>query len=164
MPRLLGCLTAIVAFFPAVGWADPLRSPACLAALDALTLAEEAASRRPPSPDAGRREEPAPASVPAARRAAAAACLGTVDTARPAARLLVPAAIERVPRPALQPDAARPPAPMPAPVRQKPPHMITVCDADGCWTNEGLRLQRQGSLLQGPRGPCLQVGAVLNCP
>lgn len=164
MRRVLAALIAVASFCPAVASADPLRSPPCLAALDALTLAEQAASGRPPSPPGSAPEGAVPASVRAARQAAAAACLGTADVAPPPTRPRLPAAVDRTLLPAPLPDPARPAARTPAPVRQQPLHMITVCDAQGCWTTEGLRLPRQGSALLGPQGPCMQIGAVLNCP
>lgn len=165
MRRIPGILAALAALAATSAWADPLRSPACVAALAALTLAEDAVSARPSSPPGGTPKPPAPASLHTARRAAAEACLGGAeDMPLPAPRLRAPRAVDQPALPAPQPALEQPPARTAAPAPRQAPHMITVCDAHGCWTNEGLRLQRQGTLLQGPRGPCLQIGAVLNCP
>jgi hypothetical protein len=172
MPRTLGAIAAALVFAPAFGLADALQSPACLSALEALTQAEDEAHGTPGVPAApeGGANAPRPAAaLVAARRNVAQACLGTEDTTPPRERYSPPVAVERLQQPG-------PPSPPPGPV-QRPPvqpvspaprpdplHMTTLCDATGCWTNDGIRLQRQGPVLMGPRGPCLQIGAVLNCP
>lgn len=174
MPRVLFTLAALGWLVPAAARADPLNSPACLSALNALARAEQASSRvphRPPASSSGTAvAATADRTLLAARRAAAAACLGTTDDAPPRARQEAPLAVDRRPGPDLRRDVRPLPAtapsraPMPPALTAPPLHMTTVCNADGCWTTEGLRLQRQGPMLQGPRGPCLQIGGVLNCP
>ncbi|MBX3635451.1 MAG: hypothetical protein KF683_08725 [Rubrivivax sp.] len=143
-------------------------------ALQALTKAEQAATRRPSAPAASARGADgawtATPALLATRRAAAAACLGTTDDTPPPARQQAPLAVGQIPGPDMQRDARPLPAtapsraPMPPAALTPPLHITTVCNADGCWTTEGRRLQRQGPVLQGPRGPCLQIGGVLNCP
>jgi hypothetical protein len=139
MPRVLFIVAAWGWLVAAAARADPLNSPSCLSAVQALTQAEQATTRRLPAPASSARgtdgARTAPTTVLAARRA-----VGPV------------------------PATAPPRAPMPPEVLTPPLHMTTVCNADGCWTTEGLRLQCQGPVLQGPRGPCLQIGGVLNCP
>jgi hypothetical protein len=44
------------------------------------------------------------------------------------------------------------------------PAILSSCDTAGCWDSAGRRLNNQGPLLLGPRGPCLQQGAVVTCP
>lgn len=170
MPQVLLILAALGWLAPAAARADPMNSPACLSALQALTQAERSATAAPqPSSAAGAAGAGAAApGLRTARRATAEACLGTADDAPPAVRHQAPLAVDRLLRPD-SPGAALPPpapsrAPMPPAVLTPPLHMTTVCNADGCWTTEGLRLQRQGPVLQGPRGPCLQIGGVLSCP
>jgi hypothetical protein len=158
----LGALAVLLAFGHLTARADPLQSAACISALQTLNQAEETAQQAsaPPALRAGR--EGRHASLAAARRAVAQACLGTADGPAPALRYSAPVAVERI-APA-EPKLPPPLAPAAPPPRQEPLHMITVCDAGGCWTSDGTRLQRQGSLLLGPRGHCSSVGAVLNCP
>ncbi len=44
------------------------------------------------------------------------------------------------------------------------PYRMTSCDAAGCWDNQGTRYNRAGGTLMGPKGACVQAGAVLRCP
>lgn len=174
MLRVFFILAALGWLVPTAARADPLNSPSCLSALQALTQAEQVTTRTLPAPASSARgtdgARTAPPTVLAARRAAAEACLGTTDDTPPPARQQAPLAVDRIPGPDLHRDVGPLPAtapsraPMPPAVLTPPLHMTTVCNADGCWTTEGLRLQRQGPVLQGPRGPCLQIGGVLNCP
>jgi hypothetical protein len=46
----------------------------------------------------------------------------------------------------------------------RPPAGIAACDATGCWTSDGRRLQRTGPVLLGPRGFCTLNGTLLSCP
>lgn len=46
----------------------------------------------------------------------------------------------------------------------RPPAGIAACDATGCWTSDGRRLQRTGPVLLGPRGFCTLNGTLLACP
>jgi len=142
----------------AAAWAqggDPLDSLECRRALSALQAAEDQALAKAPG-----------ASLAERRRDAARACLRTPDGAAPArapqmsnpptapsARIEVPAAPASPPA---APPAARPVAP-------PPPQTITSCDAAGCWTNDGTRLQRFGTGFIGPRGVCTMQGVVLDC-
>jgi hypothetical protein len=140
-------LTGLAAAQPA----DPLRSAACRQALDALST-EEA------------RTAPVRTTLEAARRRAASACLARRDDApAPASRLAQPP--QSVPPVAVTPRAparpAAPPAAVPAP---RAPVAITACDAVGCWSSDGTRLQRVGPDLLGPRGFCTTTAGVLNCP
>ena len=141
--------------------ADPLRSPACLEALDALRAREAIAVQTPSnSPDPR---------LLALRRRAAAVCLGVRDDAAP-----VPARQSQTPVSTL--DATRAPAVIAAPPELRPlvpnrpvvapaPPLTTLnCDAVGCTASDGSRLNRMGPDLWGPGGPCIALGPVLQCP
>ena len=149
----------------AAATADPLRSPACIRALDALQLQEAAAA--PSGPASGRAHPPGP-KLAAARRDAAAACLRSRDDPQAIRRPYVQPPIEVQP----QQPATRPPRPLalprastPPPVRHiDRPRFITTCDAIGCWADDGSRLDRVGPDLRGPRGPCTLQGTLLTCP
>ena len=98
-----------------------------------------------------------------ARRAAALACLGEPgDEALPhAPRTEAPAPVAAhgtaVARPESRPAAAPPAAPL-------TPRTLGACDANGCWTSDGVRLQRVGPQLLGPNGFCSTTGASVQCP
>ncbi|MES3003980.1 MAG: hypothetical protein V4787_25035 [Pseudomonadota bacterium] len=64
-----------------------------------------------------------------------------------------------------EPESAVPAISPPSPPLAIPrPATISSCDPAGCWDSEGRRLNNQGPLLLGPRGPCLQQGGVVSCP
>lgn len=134
---------------------DPLKSDACKAALGVLEqVAAEPASKAKA------------ARVAAARKDAAAACLGRSDDRR--ARSGAPDPVQAVPPPVVAAPArptAAPDAALPTPALQIPrPIVITTCDPAGCWDSEGRRLNSMGPLLMGPRGPCTLQGGLANCP
>jgi hypothetical protein len=161
MRNLGTTLAMLLAGSAVLAQVDPLRTPACFAALEALGMAEDAAvaakaAREPP-------EGPGTA-LTAARRAVGAACLGSADLAPPAARVRPPVSVGRVAPWPSTPDPPRQ-APMALhPVLQRPLLSISSCDPSGCWASDGSRLQRQGQLLLGPKGYCTALGAVLACP
>ena len=137
--------------------ADPLRSPACLDALDVLR-ARELVLAPTRTPDAG---------LLALRQRAAAVCLGAHDDA--------PVASGRAAQPPLSTtEAVRAPVviaiPVPAAVRPPavaipaPPLATLQCDAVGCTASDGSRLNRMGLSLWGPGGACIALGPVLQCP
>ena len=154
---------------------DPLASVGCRRALDALQLEEGAQARRASAgPTAG-----VDAKLQAARRQAARACLAT--RADPAAPLAAePPAGRLAQPPATVPPVLAPPLPAapatgsarlattPPPPSVRPPsrpQFITSCDANGCWANDGSRLDRVGpNLSAGSRGLCTVQGSVLTCP
>lgn len=137
-------------------------SATCRHALDALREREDRVLAAPRGAVEGERQQ-----MLQARRAAALACLGEADAETPrrvpgAADGLLPA----VPLKPLLPPAPRSagpavPAPAPAPAL---PRTLTTCDANGCWTSDGQRLQRVGPQLLGPRGFCSVAGAAVQCP
>jgi hypothetical protein len=137
---------------------DPLHGGACREALAALDAQERRAASAPAA-------AAAKAALLDARRRAASACLALRDD--------VPAARSRMAQPPLAvppiaaPPRALPPA-VPAPPRAVPsvPPLVTItgCDATGCWSSDGTRLQRVGPELLGPRGFCTTTAGVLNCP
>ena len=57
---------------------------------------------------------------------------------------------------------APPIAPTRAPIPG--PRTVTSCDAGGCWTSDGTRVDRFGPDLRDRRGVCTLSGAVLRCP
>jgi hypothetical protein len=87
---------------------------------------------------------------------------GLADTAPRANRWAVDPI--RVPPPAIVPPAPPQgivaPRPSPPPVAIERPATITSCDAHGCWTNDGTRLQRIGP---GLGGPCSIAGNTAFC-
>lgn len=130
---------------------DPLKSPACGRSIAAL----EAARAGP----GGAGE------IEALRRRATLACLGgSGGSARP--KPIVRPPVEVAPPvvdvPPAQPAAAA--APPPPPLEIERPATITSCDAAGCWTSDGIRLNRSGPLLVGPGGACVTSGHVVRCP
>jgi hypothetical protein len=99
-----------------------------------------------------------------ARQQTALACLGQANShAAPASHWQPPLAV-----PPIQPtEPATAPvvraAPLP-PVAIPRASVISSCDAGGCWDSDGVRLQRSGPNLMGPRGPCTPQGTLFNCP
>lgn len=153
---------------PAAAADDPLRSPACVGALDALQ-AQEVAARSPSSPSrpaSGRALAPDP-KLEAARRQAAAACLRSRDDPPALRQPYVQPPIAVPPQPTARPPRAlalprEAPPPVVRPLDR--PRFITTCDAIGCWADDGSRLDRVGPDLHGPRGPCTLQGTLLTCP
>lgn len=166
MVRTLVALTVALAGSAAVAQAnDPLQSPPCRQAMQALQAQETAAAARPPR--GGQAPDPR---LAMARRGAALACLGgRGDPPPPPQRFaqppmaVTPALVARpepVPVPAPRIDPIRPP-----PVTQPaPPLLVMSCDAVGCWASDGTRLNRWGPDLLGPRGVCSVQGPLLLCP
>ncbi len=147
--------------------ADPLRSPACLSALQQLTAAEDSAVEAKTGARVTRPSVAPTESLRTARRDVAIVCLGTAASSPPAARTRQPEPVTGVgsvarPTPAASPPTS--PTPEAAPRRQPPLVTVTACDDAGCWASDGTRLQRQGMLLLGPRGFCTRLGSALNCP
>jgi hypothetical protein len=58
-----------------------------------------------------------------------------------------------------------PPAAPVVPLQQvQPPPVVTSCDAGGCWSSDGTRLNRVGPNLMGPGGVCTVTGKMVHCP
>lgn len=139
--------------------ADPLKSAECTEALAALQARETAvlAARSPRDGGATAAER---SGLETARTRARRECLGREE-----------AAVVRTPRPpmavapvTLPPSAVpAPPAAPPPPVAISPPRTVTQCDPSGCWTSDGMRLNRLGPLLVGPPGACTVQSGVLSC-
>jgi hypothetical protein len=131
---------------------DPLKSPACGAALASL--------------QAARADKAAPEHIEHLRSEAASICLGTAHPARNTARTWQGPI--SVPPPQIDVPVARPG--LPAPVAPTPPVAIdrpstpANCDPGGCWTNNGSHLQLLPPNLMGPRGLCTQQGGQVYCP
>ena len=144
---------------------DPLHTPACRDALDAVRAQEAAASAAREAD--GTHRSAALGQLEAARQKAAHACLRSrPDRPPPQGRLAQPPV--SVPPSALPPAAPRvtlTPPPPAAPPQAAPLVSITSCDPAGCWASDGSRLQRAGpDTLLGPRGMCTTSGTVLLCP
>ena len=163
--------------FAASAAGDPLHAPECERALAALQAVEQGASAPlgggaqsvPHAAASGASGRSAPAVEPrlaSARRDVARHCLAArEDPPRPGRLAEPPVAVPpvagaRVPSPPSTPSTAMPARIPPV----QPPVAITSCDAGGCWTSDGARLQRLGPTLVGPRGACSVVGAVVQCP
>jgi len=131
---------------------DPLKSDACGAALANLQTSRASGA--------------APAQVESLRAAAARLCLGTaVHPTRPSRIAQPPIAvpppqIEVAPQAAPLPPVAMPPPP----VAIDRPLSPALCDAGGCWVNDGTHLRQVQPSLVGPRGPCTTAGATVYCP
>jgi len=94
------------------------------------------------------------------RKRAARECLGKEELA-PERTPRQPVVVSPV---TLPPSAVPPPPAAPPPaVRVPPPRTVTQCDPSGCWTSDGLRLNRLGPLLVGPPGACTVQSGVLTC-
>lgn len=140
---------------------DPLKSAECVRALEAVQAQE---GRMLAAPRVGPAASGAAAAERAAldtlRRGASRDCLGKEDLA-----------VERLPRAPISvpPVTSAPPAALPAPSAAPPPvaipplRTVTQCDPSGCWTSDGIRLNRLGPLLVGPPGACTVQGGVLSC-
>ncbi|HEX6705564.1 MAG TPA: hypothetical protein VF169_12450 [Albitalea sp.] len=144
-----------------------LQTDECRQALDALQArqAEVAAAAERQDP-AARREEIRKQSE-SARRQAARVCLGGRGDALPATNRLTEPYIAVPPGTAARPVPAPAPPAVPRvsmPQRVDPPPMVTACDAAGCWTSDGSRVQRAGPNLVEPRGICVREGLSLRCP
>ena len=131
---------------------DPLKSDACGAALAQL--------------QASRGSGAATATVEAQRAAASRVCLGTaVQPTRPS-RTAQPPIVVPPPQIEVAPQAAPlPPIAMPQPpVAIDRPLAPAVCDAGGCWVNDGTHLRQVQPSVVGPRGPCTTAGGAVYCP
>lgn len=131
--------------------ADPLKTPECAAAIEALQSARAAAQ-----PDAR--------AVERLRHAAAKTCLGAGDRpGRPARVAQPPIAIPLPPQRSAPSVSA--PASIPPPVAVERRPVITSCDAAGCWVdNGGTHLQRVPPVQMGPAGLCPQAPGAPGCP
>jgi hypothetical protein len=145
-------LPLLLATLPCGAQQDPLKSAACGEALASLQSA--------------RQSQAGPGAVEALRSAAANTCLGNATPpVRPGRVLQAPVA---VPPPQIELPARA--APLPPPNLPPPPVAIdrlpspALCDAGGCWTNDGTHMQHVPPTLIGPRGLCMQQGGQVYCP
>lgn len=101
-----------------------------------------------------------PSNAPSVSASAPGAAASRAATARPtpySAPVAVP--------PATVPTTPRPPSvAVPTPLRP-PPTQSTQCDAGGCWSSDGQRLNRVGPNIVAPGGAvCSEVAGVVRCP
>src|SRR5471030_698953 len=136
---------------------DPLKSPACVQALDALGAQEAAMlySGRPQGARGGAGDLPA---LEPYRRRVARECLGKEDPVLERTPRLAVAVAPVTPSPSVVPARQRAFAPRSPPVQLSPLRTVTQCDPSGCWTSDGVRLNRLGPLLIGPSGACTVQG------
>ncbi|HET9977352.1 MAG TPA: hypothetical protein VFQ20_07960 [Burkholderiaceae bacterium] len=163
MVRVLGFVLSLTFTAQALAASEAAspQAPACRRALDALD-ARAAAVLGSADRDGAR------AHIEALRRQAALACLGGRDAPRSAPLrprasppVAVPSAAVAATAPPVRPSAT--PLARDAPPAGHPPLTLTACDAAGCWTSDGTRLQRAGSVLLGPRGVCQVSGPFVQC-
>ena len=126
--------------------ADPLKSPACAEALATLQAARKSGADAP--------------RVERLRHAAAGVCLGAAPVPARPARIARPAVvpppvIEMPEHAARRPAPPQPPAP---PVAISRPATPAICDAGGCWTNEGTHLRQVPPTLAAAVGLWTQNG------
>lgn len=129
--------------------ADPLKSPACGAALADLQAARQGGG-----------------DVNALRSAAASACLGSSALPTRPSRVLQAPVVVPPPQTELPPRVA----PLPAPVLPPPPVVVeraplpATCDAGGCWSQgDGTHLRHVPPALVVPGVACTQQGTVVYC-
>ncbi len=147
--------------------ADPLRSPACRQALDALQAEESAASASGAGSTRVKGDAASTARILARRQFAAGTCLGAWMDAPPQASRAYqpPIHVSPVtgyivrPTPVVVGTPAAVSSAIPAP---KP--SIVSCDAGGCTTSDGARLPRVGGQLLGPGGLCTAQAPGQTCP
>lgn len=159
-------LLALAAAFPlAAGGTDPLKSPGCKLALEKLQQLESAAlaAHRQPANEATD-QRAAALTVKAQQRRTALACQLDTDPPAPplASRIREPVRVSPLVLPSAVPARRAPAATSPA--AEPRPVTLGACDEQGCWTSDGRRLTRAGSLLIGPSGFCTQQGTALRCP
>jgi hypothetical protein len=135
---------------------DPLKSPACAAALQQLEAARAAR-------DAADRIE-------ALRGDAARTCLGLgAPPSRPGRVVQPPTTVPpptiEVPRAGVPPAVPAPPPAPPPPVKVDRLPTPAQCDAGGCWVDDGSHRSYVPPSLGGPSGrPCIQQGGQVYCP
>ncbi|MBC5783579.1 hypothetical protein H8N03_11540 [Ramlibacter sp. USB13] len=146
-------LLLLAAAQPVRAQEDPLKSPACGAALASL--------------QAARSQGEAAARVETLRSAAASTCLGSGTVPTRLSRVVQAPVV--VPPPQVEVTPTAPPS-LPAPTPLPPPVAIerlplpSTCDATGCWTNDGTHLRHVPPNLMGPGGLCSQLGGMVYCP
>jgi hypothetical protein len=139
---------------PCVAQDDPLKSAACGSALASLQAARQQQAQR--------------STVEALRSAAATTCLGSATPPTRPGRVLQAPVV--VPPPQIEVPTQVAPLNIPAPTLAPPPVAIqrppapALCDAGGCWSNDGTHLQQVPPTLYGPRGLCTQQGGQVYCP
>lgn len=138
----------LAAALPLCAQEDPLKSPACGAAVANLQAARTGAS------DAAR--------IEALRSQAATVCLGMGSPpSRPARVLQAPIAVPP-PQIALPPGTAPLPAitPPPPPVAVERLPVPSTCDANGCWVDDGTHMRQVPPTLT---PLCPQQGGLVYC-
>ena len=143
-------LLLLAAALPGHAQQDPLKSPACGAALGSL--------------EAARQGQAGAARVEALRSQAATTCLGmAAPPSRPSRVLQAPIA---VPPPQIEPAPVAPPS-LPALASPPPPVAVqrlplpSTCEANGCWVDDGTHMRQVPPTLT---PLCTQQGGTTYCP
>ena len=147
-------LLLLAAALPLHAQDDPLKSPACGAALASL--------------QAARTNRADAAHVESLRSQAASTCLGMGSPpARPSRAIQAPMT---VPPPQIDVPVAAPSIPgLPAITPPPPPVAVerlpvpATCDGNGCWVNDGTHMRQVPPNLMGPNGMCTQQGGQVYC-
>lgn len=142
----------LAAALPLHAQQDPLKSPACGAALANLQ-----AARAGPG-DASR--------VEALRAQAANTCLGMPSPpTRPSRVLQAPIVVPppRIEAPPIAAPSLPPLLPPPPPVAVEHLPVPATCDGNGCWVNDGTHMQQVPPSLLGPNGLCSQQAGLVYC-
>jgi hypothetical protein len=147
-------LLLLAAALPLHAQVDPLKSPACGAAIASLQAARE-----------GRADA---AQVENLRSQAASTCLGMGSPPpRPSRAIQAPIT---VPPPQIDVPVAAPSIPgLPALSGPPPPVAVerlpvpATCDGNGCWVNDGTHMRQVPPNLMGPNGMCAQQGGQVYC-
>lgn len=126
---------------------DPLRAPGCLAALEALCKAEDAAAAvmaaGSPPPGLG-------SALTAARRRVGTVCLGSADLTPPPARVRLPLTVDSSPPlPAIALRLLGPLDVMVPAVPTRPLVTLSGCDPAGCWASDGPACNGRGRFCSG---------------
>jgi hypothetical protein len=150
-PLLPGVLALAAGVACAQG--DPLKSTACGDAIGQLQAARA---------DKGA----SGARIESLRAAASTTCLGAPNPPVRPGRVLQAPVVVPPPRIDVPVRAAPLPplAPLPPPVAIDRPPQPAVCDAGGCWANDGTHLQHVPPTLTSPGGVCSLQGGLVYCP
>jgi hypothetical protein len=146
---------------------DPLRSPDCRQALDALQADELAASASGAGSTRQQADAASTARILALRKFAAGNCLGAWKDTPPQTSRAYQAPIHVAP---VTGSSVRPPPvatgtpPVASPALPVSRPIIVSCDAGGCFTSDGARLPRVGGQLLGPGGLCSAQTPGQTCP
>ncbi len=131
---------------------DPLKSPACGQALQALQTARTSASAADP------------ATAEELRASAARICLGQPQPPLRPSRSAQPPVVAAPISSFLAAPGRGLPVPPEPPLVLPRPMLPSLCDANGCWTNDGTHLRQVAPGALGPQGACVTRAGAVYCP